>query len=213
MYAEQLELPNIIDYSKDKWELKIEYDEYTDSPREWDNLGTICVSRACRYVSNEATALSDSNVLEWCNAEKDKKALEDRGYIVLPLSVYDHSGVSIYIGGKCDPWDSSQIGWYIVSREDVRKEYGVKRISHKLLEKVKNILDSEVKTFNHYINGEVYTFTLKHNDEEVDSCGGFYENDDDVCDGFIADMYDYFPKEFTDAFTVEQAKAMAIKPW
>ena len=40
---EQLELPNIIDYSKDKWELKIEYDECTDSPREWDNLGTICV--------------------------------------------------------------------------------------------------------------------------------------------------------------------------
>ena len=212
MYAEQLELPNIIDYSKDKWELKIEYDEYTDSPRNWDNLGTICVSRACRYVDNEATALSDSDVLEWCNAEKDKKALENRGYIVLPLSVYDHSGVSIYIGGKCDPWDSSQIGWYIVSREDVRKEYGVKRISHKLLEKVKNILDNEVRTFNHYINGEVYTFTLKHNDEEVDSCGGFYE-DDNEHNGFIRDMYDYFPKEFTNAFTVEQTKEMAEYPW
>lgn len=25
----QLELPNIIDYSKDKWELKISYDEFT----------------------------------------------------------------------------------------------------------------------------------------------------------------------------------------
>lgn len=212
MYAEQLELPNIIDYSKDKWELKISYDEFTDSPRNWDNLGTICVSRACRYVDNEATALSDSDVLEWCNAEKDKKALENRGYIVLPLSVYDHSGVSIYIGGKCDPWDSSQIGWYIVSREDVRKEYGVKRISHKLLEKVKNILDNEVRTFNHYINGEVYTFTLKHNDEEVDSCGGFYE-DDNEHNGFIRDMYDYFPKEFTNAFTVEQTKEMAEYPW
>ena len=53
--------------------------------------------------------------------------------------------------------------------EKVRKEYGVKRISSKLLEKVKAVLESEVETFNHYINAEVYEFTLYHNDEEVDS--------------------------------------------
>lgn len=205
---EQLELPNIIDYSKDKWELKISYDDCYDSPRDWDNLGTICVSNRCRYCNNE---YEDTDSLSWDDERQDLKTLERRGFIVLPLSYYDHSAVSIYIGNKCDPWDSGRLGWYIVNKEKIRKEYGVKRISKKLRERVEQILDGEVKTFNHFINGEVYSYTLKHNDEEVDSCGGFYENDD-VYDGFIADMYEYFPKEFTDSFTVEQAKAMAIKP-
>lgn len=200
--CEQLEL-------KDKWELKISYDEFTESPRDWDNLGQICVSKSCRYCENE---YEDSDSLTWYNENDDLKTLERRGYIVLPLSVYDHSGVSIYIGSKCDAWDSGRLGWYIVSKEKVRKEYGVRRISPKLLEKVKAILKSEVETFNHYINGEVYEFSLYHNDEEVDSCGGFYE-DDKERNGFIKYMYEIFPREFTNAFTVEQAKEMAEYPW
>lgn len=205
----QLELPNIIDYSKDKWELKISYDEFIDSPRDWDNLGQICVSKSCRYCKNE---YEDTDSLTWYKESDDLKTLERRGYIVLPLSCYDHSAVSIYVGGKCDAWDSCRLGWYIVSKEKVRKEYGVKRISSKLLEKVKAILEGEVETFNHYINGEVYEFTLYHNDEEVDSCGGFYE-DDKERNGFIKDMYEHFPREFTNAFTVEQAKEIAQYPW
>ena len=205
----QLELPNIIDYSKDKWEVKISYDEFTDSPREWDNLGTICVSKSCRYCANE---YKDTDTLTWCKERRDRNILKRRGYIVLPLSYYDHSAVRIYIGDKCDPWDSGRLGWYIVSKEKVRKEYGVKRISSKLLEKVKAVLESEVETFNHYINGEVYEFTFYHNDEEVDSCGGFYDSDDEH-NGFIRDMYEYFPSEFRNAFTVEQTKEMAQYPW
>ena len=150
--------------------------------------------------------------MSWSDERQDLKTLERKGFIVLPLSYYDHSAVRIYIGGKCDAWDSGRLGWYIVSKEKVRKEYGVKRISSKLLEKVKAILESEVETFNHYINGEVYEFTLYHNDEEVDSCGGFYE-DDKERNGFTKDMYEYFPSEFTNAFTVEQAKEMAEYPW
>ena len=73
-------------------------------------------------------------------------------------------------------------------------------------------MESEVETFNHYINGEVYEFTLYHNDEEVDSCGGFYDSDDEH-NGFIGDMYEYFPSEFRNAFTVEQVKEMAQYPW
>lgn len=192
-----------------KWELKIFYDEFTDSPRNWDNLGKICVSKSCIYCKNE---YEDVDSLTWYKESDDLKMLEGKGYIVLPLSCYDHSAVRIYVGGKCDAWDSSRIGWYIVSKEKVRKEYGVKRISSKFLEKVKRILKSEVETFNHYINGEVYGFTLYYNDEEVDSCGGFYE-DDEECNGFIKEMYEYFPREFTNAFTVEQAKEMAEYPW
>lgn len=211
MTATQLELPNIIDYSKDKWELKIKYDEFTDSPRSWDNLGKICVSNRCRYTDDES-GFSGCDVLEWEDAQEDKATLEKKGYVVLPLAVYDHSGVRMYIGGKCDVWDSGQIGWYIASKEDIRKEYSVKRITKKLLERAKKLMESEVDTYNAYINGQVFEFTLYHNDEEVDSLGGFYEDDDRYL-GFIEDMYDYLPDIFTNAFTVEQTKEMAILPW
>lgn len=209
--TEQLELPNIIDHSKDKWELKIDYDQFADSPRSWDNLGKICVSRSCKYTRDES-GFSDTDELEWCDRKADLNTLERKGYIVLPLSVYDHSGVRMYIGSPCDRWDSGQIGWYIVSKEDVRKEYGYKRISKKLREKVESILESEINTYNAYINGDVYNFTLYHNDEEIDSCGGFYDDNDEYR-GFIRYIYDYLPKIFKDCFTVEQAKEMAIMPW
>ena len=208
---EQLELPGIIDYSKDKWEIKVEYENDPDSPRNWSNIGEICVSPRCKYTRDES-GLGGDERLEWSSADADQKTLEDMGYVVLPLSVYDHSGVSIYIGGICDKWDSSQIGWYIASKEKICKEYGVKRISKKLLKKVIDVMTDEVKTYNHYINGEVYGFTLYHNGEEVDSCWGFYDYDDKYL-GFLEDMYEHFPDEFRKAFTVEQAKELCDLPW
>lgn len=209
--AEQLELPNIIDHSKDKWELKIQQDEYTDNPRGWETLGKICVSNRCKYTDDES-GFANSDELEWCDRQADLGTLERKGYIVLPLSVYDHSGVKIYIGNKCDKWDSGQIGWYIASKEDIRKWYNVKRITKKILDKVVECMEYEVKTYNAYINGDVYEFTLYHDDEEVDSLGGFYNNTNEY-KGFIRDMYDFLPDLFRECFTVEQTKEMAIMPW
>lgn len=202
---EQLELDGIIDHSKDKWELRITRDDFSDSPREWDNLGTICVSKNCRYVEDEAK-LNDS--LNWSNREEDLATLESKGYVALPLSVYDHSGVTIYIGEKCDKWDSGQVGWYIVSKEKIKKEYGVERLSKKILEKTKRVLIREIKTLNAYVNGEVYGYALYQNDEEIDSCGGFLDTSNE-CNGFIRDMYRNMPSIFTDNFTLKQAKEMA----
>lgn len=200
----QFELENIIDYSKDAWELLIAPDEWADSPREWGNLGKICVPTRCKYFKDES-GLADS--LDWYNSKADKKTLEKLGYIVFPLSVYDHSGVSVYIGGKCDAWDSGQVGWYIVNKKDACEWYNAKRINKKLLEKIENFAEKEVKTFNRYLNGEIYNYTLIHNGEEVDSCGGFYDNDSYL--GFIDDIYEQLPDEFINAFTVEQAKQLA----
>lgn len=206
---EQLDLPNIIDYSKDKWELMIGYDSCVDSPREWDNLGQICVSNRCKYADDESGL---ANTLTWHDLDKDIETLERKGYIVLPLSVYDHSGVTMYVGTPCDRWDSGRIGFYIASKENICKIYGVKRISKKLLEKVESIMESEIKIYNAYLNGQVFRFILLHNNEEVDSCGGFYEAEDTYL-GFIENIYEHLPKIFTDAFTVEQTKEMAIVPW
>ena len=185
-------LPNIIDYSKDDWKIKIEYDSDSENPRDWSNLGEFLVSNRCRYCENESDLDID---------EIDLKTLS-KTHIILPVSVYDHSGVSIYIGSPCDRWDSGQVGWYIVSKDKIRSEYNVKRISPKLRERVISYLESEVKTFNQWINGEVYSYTLYHNGEEEDSCSGFYD---------IDDIYEYLPSEYTSAFTVDEMKKKHIE--
>ena len=93
-------------------------------------------------------------------------------------------------------------------KERIKKEYGAKRLSKKLLEKVKGVLVAEIKTLNAYVNNEVYEYTLYQNDEEIDSCGGFFDTSDE-CKGFVRDMYGNMPSIFTDNFTVEQAISMA----
>lgn len=181
-------LPNIIDYSKDDWKIEVDYDECSDNPRNWDHIGEFCVSNHSRYLENESGIEIES--------ESDFKALE-KTHIILPVSVYDHSGVSIYVGSPCDRWDSGQVGWYIASKEEIKKRFNVKRISQKLRERVISYLEGEVETYNKWANGEVYSFILYHNGEEEDSCGGFYD---------IDDIYDYLPKEYTSTFTKDDMK-------
>lgn len=210
--AIQMELPNIIDHKLETylgarlsdWRLEITHDDWVDSPRTWSNLGVIFVPSNCRYMKSESDLDWDS-ICEG-NRERDCERLEKMGYIVYPLSVYDHSGVSIYIGGSCDKWDSGQIGWYLVSKSDVYKEYGCKRISPKLRAKLDKIVEGEIEVFNDWCNGENWEYNLFKGDELFDSCGGFIgSNQDEVFD----DMWEYIPSEFTDAFTKEEAKAMA----
>lgn len=210
--AIQMELPNIIDHKLETylgarlsdWRLEITHDDWVDSPRTWSTLGVIFVPKGCKYAKNESDLDWDS-ICEG-NRERDCERLEKMGYIVYPLSVYDHSGVSIYIGGSCDKWDSGQIGWYLVSKSDVYKEYGCKRISPKLRAKLDKVVEGEIEVLNDWYNGETWKYNLFKEEELFDSCGGFIgSNENEVFD----EMWGYIPSEFTDAFTKEEAKAMA----
>jgi len=82
-----------------------------------------------------------------------------------------------------DPWDSGQVGYIYATKEHIKKEYGVKRISKQLKAKVREILSAEIEEFSQYLNGEVYGFVhskLEKCDhdhthkEHINSCWGFY---------------------------------------
>jgi hypothetical protein len=155
--------------------LKIVRDEYPVNPREWDNLGTmVCFHR--RYD------LGDPHDFETPGEFLER--VTERDAIILPLYLYDHSGITMSTVPFHCPWDSGQVGWIYVLKEDVRKEWGVKRITPKLRKKVEDILRSEVETYDQYLQGDVYGFTL-HNKckscgnefELIDSCWGFYGDD------------------------------------
>ena len=189
--AEQLEFDGSI-------KLKIEQDSTPDSPREWDNLGSFYTTKNNRYIKREIE-IEEFNF--GSDADSDTERLSKLGYIAIPVSVYDHSGWTVFTGVSSG-WDSGCIGFYVVSREKIRAIFGCKRISKKLLERVKSILELEVKTFDHYIQGDVWGFEISKNGEYLDSCWGFYEEDD--FETFQNHMMSYFPSEAN--ITEEQFK-------
>lgn len=92
-------------------------------------------------------------------------------FLIEPIYLYDHSGITINTTGFSCPWDSGLIGWIYVSNNDIEKEYGV--VTSETIEKAKQTLISEVKEFDYYLTDQCYGFKLFENNEEIASCWGF----------------------------------------
>jgi hypothetical protein len=149
--------------------VKIYQDDMAESPREWDNLGTmVCFHR--RYN------LGDKHTM---TVEEAKAFVNRKDVISLPLYLYDHSGITMNTTGFSCPWDSGQVGFIYVTREKVRKEYGKKAISPKLLARVLGYLKAEVEVYDSYLTGDVYGFKTfdKAGNELDNSCWGFFGHD------------------------------------
>lgn len=184
--CEQLEFDGFI---KHKYEIKFEQDNYLESPREWSNLGSFYTTKNNRYIKSE---IEIEDFEFGSDAGSDIERLSKLGYIAIPVSIYDHSGWTVFTG-VANGWDSGCIGFYVVSREKIREDFECKRISKKLLTRVKNIMESEIKEFDRYVQGEVWGFEITKDGEFFDSCWGFYEQD--KFEDFRDNMMSYFPAE------------------
>jgi len=141
--------------------LEILPDQHAGTPRDWDNVGTMaCWHR--RYTLGDEQPGEDPDV--WRDSL-------DRDDIVLPLYLYDHSGISMNTTGYACPWDSGQVGWIYCSEATGIEECGG-------IGQTANYLKCEVKTYSEYLEGSVYGFRLVDDGgEELDSCWGFYGYD------------------------------------
>ena len=185
-------MKNIIE--NERYKLEIFDDLDPTNPREFDNLGTMVCFHS-RYILGDETDLKSSAFSSWKELESYLYKIE-KALIVIPIFMYDHSGLSVNTTGFSCPWDSGQIGFIYASKERIRNEYGYKRISKKLEEQVIELLCSEVDLYNDYLSGNVYSFTLtdKEKDEELDSSSGFYGTD------YIENgIFDYVSEYFTKA--------------
>jgi len=159
--------------------ITIENDDDSNSPREDDNLGTML----CRHKSYNLGDVEESKKIPWGDFEswKDAENYIYKKYdvaILLPVFMYDHSGLAFNTTGFSCGWDSGQVGFILIEKSKVRKEYSVKRIGKKLLDQVKGYLKQEVKTYSQWHEGDVYGYTITDkNGDEVESCWGFYGYD------------------------------------
>ncbi len=100
------------------------------------------------------------------------------GYVILPLYLFDHSGITISTSPFDCRWDSGQVGWIICDKETIDREFGGDR------DLAKKCLEAEVATYDDYLTDNVYGFIVEDRDENddsewehVDSCFGFYGSD------------------------------------
>lgn len=131
----------------------------------------------------------------WKPDEVEQERLEvvsdvfDKHFISLPLYLYDHSGITMSCGPFSCPWDSGQVGIIFVERSKAEEEWNSDNKSFpqirntgmgdrefaSLEELAQFYLRGEVETYDQYLTGQVYGFVLlDENDEEVDSCWGFF---------------------------------------
>lgn len=165
-----------------------------DPRKEWDNAATIVCFHRRYNLGDEHNFRDIDDVRTFIKSEK--------GILVRPVYMYDHSGISLSCNNSYpfnDLWDAGQVGIAYMTANDIRKTYLVKRITKQTRQKARELIGAEVNTYNQFLNGEVFYYSINDKDGEiVDSCGGFYgwEFDEnglleyarDAIDGYIENL-------------------------
>ena len=141
--------------------IHIKYDnDGENSPREWDNAGTI-VDWHRNLIIGDKKIDGD-----WTISRRDN--------IVLPVYIYQHGGITINTTGfHCD-WDSGQVGWIYISRKDAVANWGKVRCTKAIEKRARNYLVGEVETLDNFFTGNVYGYVIEYPDGSEDSCWGYY---------------------------------------
>lgn len=189
----------------------IKRDNYPCNPREWDNLGTmVCWHR--RYnlgdphnyhspeyffedLLEQVVDLNNEEFWEFADAldENIRERILAAHYLILPVYMYEHSGIALSTRPFSCRWDSGQVGYIYVSYEDIAREYG--EVNDETIARARRVLEAEVEEYSSYLAGNVYCVLVYEYYPEDD----FYELIDSV-GGFIGDsmadtgMAEYLPE-------------------
>lgn len=157
--------------------LEIEQDTNPENPRNWDNVGKM----VCFHKSYNIGDKHDYNKDDYQSWDELEAAIREKENVVaiLPIFMYDHSGITISTSAFSCKWDSGQIGFIYTTKE------GLEYIGCKESDAEK-ILENEIEQYDQFVTGDVYGFriykvdkcSLGHEHEtEIESCWGFYGDD------------------------------------
>jgi hypothetical protein len=152
--------------------IEIYFEDDPGNPRDWDCLGTMVCFHRRMNLGDKHDYTVDSL----------KEALRSGDFLYLPIFAYEHGGITISTRLEEQwpdhQWDCGQLGYIIVNKDAVRKEYGIKRISKKMHQRVLGYLKNEINVYDDYLTGSVFGFQVFNpNDEEVGTVWGYYGYD------------------------------------
>lgn len=155
--------------------IKIYQDEYPESPREWDNLGTmVCFHN--RYDLGDNNHGYNKDDFDSFESIREQIVKDHNPVAIVPIYMLDHSGISIshdpgsFRSADPNGWDWGQIGFAFVSRKDSSENWDQQSIDDAL-----EILLAEIRTYNQFLCGDVYGYIIMdEKGDEIDSCCGIY---------------------------------------
>jgi hypothetical protein len=168
----------------------VDLDSNPTDPRDYDNMGVILAYHR-RYsigdidrrdrIRNPADGING-----WGEFEQYLRDEEDAA-VILPVYMYDHSGIVLSTTSFSCPWDSGRLGVIFCTNKMIKNEYRVDVITDKEIELATQRLVEEVKDYSAYVSGEVYQYTVletqvcnlgHEHEKEVDFCGSYYSRED-----------------------------------
>lgn len=130
----------MVDKNGNKYTLRVEQDDTAESPREWDNVAKmICWHR--RYNLGDKHNYDDSfeflldvarevgiytdEMEDMTNEEIMTELRKDDSVCIVPLNLYDHSGITMSTSNGYpynDRWDAGCVGYAYITKEKAMKE-------------------------------------------------------------------------------------------
>lgn len=170
-------------------------------------------------VSADRTWLA-SQCVDWLTMNEVRTIIKSMpDVLVLPLYIYEHSGVCLSTSPFNDPWDSGQVGYIYCTLEDAKKQWGIDPDQNTWKERAKAEMENEVEIYNTFLGGGCYRIAVENfagdfsmlykdcdplfKDVEDGNCGGFFDGyDDDEAVNFIqealgGDITDISDEEIT----------------
>lgn len=212
-----------------KRRIRIVHDDIPcEGPRDWCNITYMaCPHRRYDLGDNEttlgfnATQLATelcSNPPEWShgNFPDDFGTVLTRDYdamIMLPLYLYDHSGLTMHVGAFSSnmlpqghaQYDTMFCGYIYMTRKQIHENYpDWKRLTAARKERLFEIMQSDVEIYNDHLCGAVFGWVVEMQTcekcdtwEHEESCYGYYGFD--IKKNGILEAVQYYLDKYPDA--------------
>ena len=149
------------------------------NPREdGETYGIMACAHKKYNFSDEGAEISTSDFTTW--DEVERYLIKECGAVViLPLWLYDHSGISIstrsFHGRAVHAhWDSMRVGFIYATKKSIEFGQGWKYLTKERRAKIEGYLRNEIEVYNQYLTGDVYGYSIAVDGEIVESCWGFF---------------------------------------
>ena len=159
-------------------------DDGPENPRDWDNMGRmVCSHRRYNLRGSEPKTphINFGNFSNWDEVSAHLIKCHE-AFVILPLYLYDHSGITIATTPFSCRWDSGQVGFIYATREDILNNLvnQPKRVTKNRKLWAEQALRQEVEAYDRYLRGEAYCYVIRDEDDNIiESCGGF--DNEDYC--------------------------------
>lgn len=212
------------------------HDDFAESPREFDEGSAWNIYTWTRnYHSIDSNPYGDveefllehfseshvyhklSNERGW-NLNAIIASFKNKNIVVEPISKFEHGLVKYYRGAGYG-WDDGVVGFAVLDKDKLKEFQMIERLTGKIINRQKEILDSELETYTDWCNGNAFYLELTDlQGNYIDSIGGFYGSGDDekeildiAQENFCIDTDDKNWKEYDEEIIDETFEVLMVR--